>query len=248
MNFNSLARRIVISALLAFVAMSVNAANPDEWEFGAEVYLWGASIDAKPVGGEKIHISFRDIIDDLDMALMGTLSARKGKWSLFSDIIYLDIEDEQKGKVSLLNIPIRTDFDLGLKAWIVTSAGAYTLIEKDRFSLDLLAGARYFWLELPLEAKVGSKKVKATPSEHVWDGILGVKGTFDVTDNWYLSYYLDAGTGDTDFTWQGRGTVNYRFKQFVASAGYRYLDWDFDSSQVDYITVKGPYAGVKFLF
>jgi hypothetical protein len=231
------------------VVTVVHADNSDEWEFGAEAYLWGASIDAWPAEGEKLHISFSDILDDLDMALMGTLSARKGRWSAFSDIIYLDIEDEQKGKVSLLDIPIRTDFNLGLKAWIVTTAGAYTLVDKDRFSLDLLAGARYFWLELPLDARVGSEKVKATPSDHVWDGILGVKGDVDIDDNWFLSYYLDAGTGDTDFTWQGLAELNYRFKKFVASAGYRYLYWDFyDSSDIDTLTVKGPYAGVKFLF
>lgn len=120
---------------------------------------------------------------------------------------------------------------------------------EDQFSLDLLAGARYFWLELPLDARVGSEKVKATPSDHVWDGILGVKGDVDIDDNWFLSYYLDAGTGDTDFTWQGLAELNYRFKKFVASAGYRYLYWDFyDSSDIDTLTVKGPYAGVKFLF
>jgi hypothetical protein len=47
---------------------------------------------------------------------MSTLSARKGKWSLFSDIIYLDIEDDQNGTVSLLDIPVRTDFDVEINA------------------------------------------------------------------------------------------------------------------------------------
>jgi hypothetical protein len=130
----------------------------------------------------------------------------------------------------------------------VTTAGGYTLIEKNRFSLDMLAGARYLSLEVPLEAKLGSKKVKTSPSVHAWDGILGVKGKYDVSDNWFLTYYLDAGTGDSDFTWQGRTSVNYRFRKFVASAGYRYLDWDIDGSSLDQLTVKGPYVGMKYLF
>lgn len=152
-----------MAALLVFTAMTAHAADSDEWEFGVEVYLWGASIDAKPTGGDNIHISFSDILDNLDGALMSTLSARKGKWSLFSDIIYLDIEDDQNGTVSLLDIPVRTDFDVEINAWIVTTAGGYTLIDKDRFSLDLLAGARYLWLEIPVDARVASKKVKTSP-------------------------------------------------------------------------------------
>jgi len=248
MVFYSLFRSFFVTALLLFTSMAAHAADSDEWEFGAEVYLWGASIDAKPTGGDNIHISFSDILDNLDGALMTTLSARKGKWSLFSDIIYLNIEDDQKGKVDLLGIPIRTDFDVEIKAWIVTTAGGYNIINKDRFSLDLLAGARYLWLEIPLDAKIAHKKVKTSPSGHTWDGILGVKGKYDISDSWYLSYYLDGGTGDSDFTWQGRAGMNYRFKKFVASAGYRYLDWDIDGSSLDQLTVKGPYAGVKFLF
>lgn len=251
MDYKIITSGIIVSLLSALMAMPVHATDSqasDKWEFGAEVYLWGASIDAKPTGGENIHISFSDIMDNLDTAIMGTLVARNGRWSLFSDIIHLDIEDEQKGTVSLLDIPIKTDFDVEMKAWIVTSAGAYTVLEKDRFSLDLLAGARYFWLDIPIKARVGSDKVKTSPSGHLWDGILGVRGEMDISDNWYLTYYLDAGTGDSDFTWQGSTSVNYRFKRFVASAGYRYLDWDIDNKTFDSITVKGPYAGVKYFF
>jgi hypothetical protein len=38
---------------------------------------------------------------------------------------------------------------------------------------------------------------------------------------------------------------NYIFR---TAFGYRYLDWDIDGSEVDEITVKGPFAGVKFFF
>jgi hypothetical protein len=42
--------------------------------------------------------------------------------------------------------------------------------------------------------------------------------------------------------------MNYRFKSFVAGAGYRYLDFDIDGSSIDELTVRGPYAGVRYLF
>ena len=105
MNLYRSFRALGMTVLLMVMAMSANAAEPgsaDEWEFDGAVYLWGASIDAKPVGGDNIHISFSDIIDDLDIAMMGSLGARKDKWSLLGDFIYLYIEDEQKGAASLL--------------------------------------------------------------------------------------------------------------------------------------------------
>ena len=243
-------RCLGMSSLLA-MAMPVNAtdsSSADEWEFDAAIYLWGASIDARPVGGDSIHISFSDIIDNLDMAMMTTLGARKGKWSLLTDLIYLDIETDQKGTAELINQPIRTDVDVEMEAWIVTAAGGYNLVETDKYSLDLLAGARYLWLEIPLEFQIGALKEKASPFGEHWNGIVGVRGKLDLADKWYMSYYLDAGTGDSDFTWQGVAGLNYQFRKVTAAFGYRYLDFDIDGPEIDDITIKGPYAGVKFAF
>lgn len=47
---------LVLSCLLAGLLVPVSAAdskNSDEWQFSGEVYLWGASIDAKPDGGRE---------------------------------------------------------------------------------------------------------------------------------------------------------------------------------------------------
>jgi len=251
MNFYRLFLGLNITTFLLVMALPVNAADSssnDEWQFGAEVYLWGASLDAKPTGGDNIHIGFSEIIDNLDMAIMTTLTARKGKWSLLTDIIYMDLEDDQKGTAELIGMPIRTDVDVEMKAWIVTAAGGYTVMETDKSSLDLLAGGRYLEIELPLEFKIGPAKVKAKPTGHIWDGIIGVRGKVDLPDKWYLTYYADAGTGDSDFTWQAWAGLNYKFKKVNAVFGYRYLNWDIDGSAIDDLTVKGPVAGVKFFF
>ena len=154
MNFRFLFCNWGLGALLLATLMTpVGAADSksaDEWQFEADIYLWGASIDAKPVGGDNIHISFSDIIDDLDMAFMGGFGARKGKWSLYSDFIYLDIDDDQTGSARLIRRSIPTKFKVELEAWIVTLGAGYEVLKTDSVNMDLVAGARYLWLDIPI--------------------------------------------------------------------------------------------------
>ena len=78
--------------------------------------------------------------------------------------------------------------------------------------MQFLAGARLLDLEttlgyqfignisaLPLAAS-GSSRV----TESFWDGIIGVKGRLSFGDDrkWFVPYYLEVGTGQSDLTWQ----------------------------------------------
>ena len=67
--------------------------NKKEWEFDAEIYFWGASIGGKSASGSDIDVEIDDILDNLKFAVMGVAAVRKGKWSLNTDLIYLDISD-----------------------------------------------------------------------------------------------------------------------------------------------------------
>jgi hypothetical protein len=252
MRFYHLFRSLGITALLLLIALPVKAEdsiNSDEWQFSAEVYLWAASLETTPTGGNTVNIDITDILRDLDMAMMTTLDARKGKWSLVSDIIYMSLSADEKGTAELVGNPVQTKIDVGMDTWIVTAAGGYTITETDKYSLDLLVGARHLSLDLPLKFQIDTIKKKVTPSDNAWDGIIGVKGEVDLADKWFLTYYADAGAGDSDLTLQTSVALNYRFKKVDATFGYRYLDWDFDDdSDIEDITLEGPYAGVKFIF
>jgi len=52
-----------------------------------------------------------------------------------------------------------------------------------------------------LPGRSGSKTVSAS----LWDGIVGVKGrcAFGDERKWFVPFYLDVGTGQTQLTWQG---------------------------------------------
>lgn len=243
-------------ALLALTTISAaeEPATSNDWQWGANVYLWGAGINGTSVTGEDISIGFDTIIKNLDMSFMGGINARKGKWSLLTDVIYLSVSNDIDGRVSLPERPeIRVGADLKLKGWIVTPAVAYTMLETEAASVDLLAGARYLRLKadlsLNVDASLTSGGSAISESGHVWDGIVGVRGRLNLAPQWYLAYLLDVGAGDSALTWQALVDVNYKFNNVDAVLGYRHLDWDFDDSKVfDDLNFSGPFLGARFRF
>lgn len=252
MNINRFFCNMAMTVLLLplLPANAADSPTSGDWQFAGQVYGWGASIGGTSAEGDDIDIDFSDLLDNLDMTLMATLAARKDKWLLLADIIYLDVEDDQTTTANLIGRPTQTKINVELKSWVVTVAGGYSVIDTDKYNLDLLAGGRYLWMEADLEFDLGIIQQKYSDSGHTWDGIVGVRGEVELADKWYANYYLDAGAGeDTNLTWQVQAGLNYRFKKVDAVLGYRYLDWDFDDDDTfDDLNISGPYAGVKFWF
>jgi hypothetical protein len=77
---------------------------------------------------------------------------------------------------------------------------------------------------LPLPGRTARGEVENT----WWDAIVGIKGRFDVGQEnaWFVPYYGDIGTGDSDFTWQAMLGVGYVFGSFDVLAVWRYLGYD----------------------
>jgi len=68
-------------------------------------------------------------------------------------------------------------------------------------------------------------------------------------DKWYLNYYADIGTGESDLTWQALAGVNYTLSKVDVGVGYRILQWQLDGSgYLDEFEISGPYAllAIKF--
>lgn len=169
---------------------------------------------------------------------------------VLADAIYLDLKDDNS---STGNLPIigqvNVHSEVDLKAWIVTPMVSYTVLEKDKFTLDILAGVRYLWLDLDVQMNVGNDNRSASDSGHTFDGIVGIRGEVTLNEKWYLPYHLDIGTGDSEVTYQAFGGVGYRFSKVDLVAVYRYLRWNFDDNPVvDNLYVLGPLVGIKFRF
>ncbi len=214
------------------------SATSEEWKFAAELYFWGASIGGETATGSDIDTDLDDILDSLEFAFMGSAGVRKGKWSLFADVIYLNVEDSG-------SIAPGVDASVELTNWVVTPFAAYTVMDTQKGSLSLLGGARYLYLK----ADLGIGPYRGDDSGSIWDGIIGVRGDLNLSENWFLFGYLDIGTGESDMTWQGLGGLGHRFKWFDLVAAYRYLSWDFDDDTlIGDLEIHGPALGIKMPF
>jgi hypothetical protein len=222
----------------AQAAENQTTAQQDSWEYGFEIYGWGAAVGGTSGTGSNLDVDFDDLFSDLKFGFMTVLGARKDKWSFLADVIYLDVEDD--GTTS-----DGTNASAELTGWIVTPVVGYNLVETEKLRLDIVGGARYLYLK----TDVGLGSVHEAQSGSFWDAIVGIRGDVNLTKKWYLPYYLDIGTGNTDFTWQASAGVGYRFSKFDMVLGYRYLDWDFDDGEaLDDLNLGGPFIGAKFTF
>src|SRR5262245_55222105 len=91
-------RTAMLVAALSFFAGVCDAADTaltdDGWHFSVTPYVVLPSADGKvgitPITA-GIDASFGDILDHLDMALMGAASARKGRWIFGFDAQYFKL-------------------------------------------------------------------------------------------------------------------------------------------------------------
>ena len=224
-------------------------AAPLEWEFVLELYGWLASAEATTAGGRNIELDIDDILDNLDFTLMAVLGARKNRWSLMADVIYMNLESDS-------NINLSQQLELtntGLQAWSVNPFVSYELFGSDKGSFQLLAGARY--LDLEVETEIMARRplppiaTKASLSTDVWDGVVGIRGFYNLADRWFVPYRVDIGTGDSDFTWHAFAGIGYRFDSFKLLLAYRHLEWEFeDGALLDDLQASGPVIGALFTF
>lgn len=215
----------------------------DSWKYGAGIYVWGASIEGEAANGAPIDMSFSDILDNLDMTFMGTFFAQKNKWTFGLDAIYLKIGDKpntwQPGDGPTLT-------NIQLKSWIFTPTVAYRFMESEKLDLNIVAGARYFKMEPYIEI---SPLPGISDSGSVTDGIVGLRGEYDINEKWYMPFQFDVGGGDSDSTWHAFAAVGYRYENFDLIAGYRHMEWEFDTgTPLKDISMSGPIIGALFKF
>jgi len=255
-------------ALVLILCASANASEkgPDDWQFTFLLYGWFPSIDASatfknippPSGGGSIgsSIDASELVKKLDFVFMGAFEAKKGKWGGFTDFMYLDLSDEGTVTARIAGgpgVPINADNDLKGTVW--TLAGEYAAVQNPSAQLDLVAGLRYVSIKPEINLKPSGPLPPELPGRNiskridVWDGIVGIKGSFALGKGWFLPYYADIGTGESKLTWQLLGGVGYRYKWFDIRGIYRYLDYDLDRDEVDLdLTFSGPAVVLGFHF
>jgi len=219
----------------------------DNWTFSATPYVWVTLLNGSTtVKGRTVDVDvgFNDLMDlvrnseipkDL-FAIMGYFEARKGRLSLFADLVYMKIAvgagmTRSRG-VDALNATVGVSAGLKYEMFIAEMAAAYELARwgatgapGSGTAVDVFAGARAWWQKadasLTATATVnifdltrnadGTLSASSTVS---WvDPLIGLRLRHQFAPGWNFVASGDIGGFNvgSKFTWQALATLNYDF-------------------------------------
>ena len=265
---NSRAKALTAAATLALALSPQPGVAGEEWDFTLGIYGYFPDLTGTsnlPTGGEgDFRIDIGTILDNLEFTLQGNFDARHGRVGIFTDVIYLDVGNSKTGYSdgTIGGTPIPSDAEatvkLDVESLLWTTSAYYRLFDEAGSSLDVMFGVRYADLQQTLSWTLeGNASVEPFPgrngsreiSADYFDGIVGLRGhaALGSGGKWFVPYYADIGTGDSDLTWQAAAGIGYAFSRGELMAGWRYLSYDLPTgSRIEDIEFSGPQVGGTF--
>jgi opacity protein-like surface antigen len=238
------------------------AATPDGWQFELTPYLWAAGLKgATQVGAlprTSVDVGFDDILDNLDFAAMGSFEARKGRWGLLFDAMYIKLSasgEATRTGSGPIGATLTATADLDVEQTLLTAAVAYRFTSGPT-EIDALGGLRY--TKVAVDGDIGASlfglagTVTRSGDKDWVDPIVGVRARHRVADRWWINGYADVGGFGvgSDLTWQAIAGVEYEIsKTWSAKGGYRVLKVDYDRGGTVYdMKTSGIYLGLGIRF
>lgn len=257
----------------AATAQTVPDGSDSGWRFSVTPYLWlptiGGDLRVGPRerGVADVHVDPQSIVDSLKFGITFGAEARYGRFTLATDLLYLNLGNQTSvvrsvdfagGRVGA-SASLGTQTSLSNTLW--TLAPGYTLLQGAWGNVDIQAGFRVFALSTrtnvqlatdvvdPRSGAVFARSGRINASDQVWDGIVGLRGRFNLGHGFYVPYAADIGAGGSTTTWQVQGGLGYSTGWAGVVAGYRYLSYSgTGDSLIRNIHLGGPFIALNMTF
>ena len=236
--------------LIFFSCLIIRAQDTPEqdqksWNFEVTPYAWLAGVSGDISFLDQslpVDVELDEILEDLSLGIILNLEARKNRWIIFSDFIYVSLK--RQARIDLLSV----DASLKVKQILFELGGGYTIAEGDWYYFDGIAGLRYTGIKNTLD--VDTQRLLDRNTD-IFDPFLGVRFR-TVSERWQTSTRLDVGGFGvgSDFSWKANLFVGYKFSRVFTLAlgvqGYK-VDYSKDNFGVD-LTSGGLALGFNFEF
>jgi hypothetical protein len=235
--------------------------DPNHWRMMVSVPGWFPEIKGHTMSGgkmSKVNLGFNDFYEllshNLSAGAMLNVEARRGRWSVFTDILYLKLSGHLTKNATLppltvggpgIDLKASGNFDASIG--IYELGGAYRFLDKPwggeesrkKISMDVIGGLRYWriWskLDANLAASVGpfsaSRPMQAEAVKDWVDPFIGLRLQTDLTEKIFFSARGDIGgfgigsNFSSEFTWKAQAGFSYNpTPRFSVFAGYQMLD------------------------
>lgn len=205
--------------------------------------------------GSGLDVSFEYLLDNLEFGAMGAYQARRGRWSIMTDIIYLDVANVEEASLGIL--PVEASIEIELQNWVVHAGGAYELwSNSEGSSLGITFGARYLNMSVRFQADLDTPLTELDPgldikaSDDVLDLFVGLHGAAAFGESWFIPWSINAGAGDSKLNWAANAGVGYKLStrtEFLLT--YRHHEWELeDTLVIEDLSFSGPMLGAVFKF
>lgn len=245
----------ICSVIVILCAAAAAPAQADEpWQFQIAPYVWAAGLEGDiatipGVPAASVDASFTDVLENLDAAFMIAGEAHNGRFGIFIDILYVDVE--ATGSVPG---PLFSTAKLESQTFYSTSAGFWRLWSNERASLDVMAGVRLWSIDTKLVLGAGILPATTVSHNENWvDPLVGFKarGTLGGGRFFHSVGVLFGGFDvGSDYMWDVFGNLGYQWTDgFSTSIGYRYLTVDYSDNEFSYDVVQeGPTVALIWRF
>jgi hypothetical protein len=132
--------KLVSRTLLAVGTLATSMAQAqdvdDRWHYEFSPYLWAAGLDTSVRIGNlstESTINASDVLSHLDLGLMGAFEARRGRWGVLFDAMYVNLSTD------------RRNTHIEMTQQMYSLAGLWRAADGP-YTVDLMAGARYNYI------------------------------------------------------------------------------------------------------
>jgi len=189
-----------------------------EWQVDwIPFYMWFTGLNGN-VGAQgyvvPVDVSFSQVFSQLNIGLMTDLDVRRKRIGLLTDLMFISVSSDQK------STPVQggaySGFQFNAKTFTINPYLYYRVIEKQRFSADFLAGARFWRLDNSISFQPGALAAASVGQTQSWvDPVLGARFRVNIGKTWYASLIGDAGGfgAGSQLTWQIYTGLGKEFKE-----------------------------------
>lgn len=271
----------IIAALWSDPA-AASESDADKWKISVAPYLWlptisGDTYHSLPpgsgTGSPGVSVGPTDWLDLLNFGALVSGTARKGRVSIFGDVVYLSMGSDKDGRIFNIDhdiggiIPVdgtaNLDTSTELSGLLLTLGLGYAYRETDTSSHSVFAGIRTLSMDVDLSWNLtaditlpgGDVVFPAQGSlgsdTDIVDGIVGLRGEFGLgsSGKWSMPYHIGVGFGDSDETWNMELIAARSFGWGELIFGYRHLYYDEGpGATLQGFSFSGPVFGARFGF
>jgi opacity protein-like surface antigen len=226
----------------------VTATTDSGWEVRTALYGWGTMLEGDvTLRGidAPVDVSFGDILNNLDYAVMGVVEVGRGKWSFLTDLFLAQLSaDASSGNL---------DFDVQLNQFIGNFVITRNIINDPRTRFDVFAGARVNSMDMDLDIETNRLGTFSGSQDKTWvDPVIGARFQRELSDRFFVRALADIGGFgvSSDLTWQALAALGYHINDAASVAlGYRGLGTDYEAGDFGYDVIShGVIIGFEYKF